>query len=538
LQSYRQTVQQIARTSRWLAVMTPHAILAVAAVALKLMFPRPLRWLATETALVRVFSHWIPLVVTIALLYDASVVAEEDSKNKNAGQQLQQQPRDPLTPVQGRHNQRRKKSNTSSSSSKKRRQSVLDRVRRGSPEKQSEATISTVAAAERNVAAQQHEYWLHYWMICAALAALPTLFRSLPLAARLAPQWLGSVAAQLHLLFWIWIHLVPYMTPPQLRQQLEGATLDPVHWLVETVLAPAALGVYHGVSSGLVPAHVWETYVHQPAKKVLGLAATLKLVSARRQETWSHVIGESRGLLVPAVAVLSWPMAKYGLLYVQFVLPLALSAVAASRQAQPRPAPASQKNAATMIRWLQFWLLHCLVSVAHNALAGLLWWIPLSNVALWLVWAALATAPPAQLEVWYRHWVQRELQALQILPAPADDDVPLAVDHSKTVRAFYWIVERLPSAAESATEDETAPETEAAEENVPDEDDDGEEDDFVNVRGSDDDAEGGDDDEEYVPPEEGKENDQQQPHSRSKLEELEHPRRTSRRRRTATTTQT
>ena len=273
--------------------MTPHAILAVAAVALKLLFPRPLRWLATETALVRVFSHWIPLGGDDCAALRCVGGSGGGFQEQRMRSQQQQQQRDPLTPVQaGRHNQRRKKSNTSSST-KKRRQSVLDRVRRGSPEKQQpEATTAAATVEQRKVAAaQQYEYWLHYWMICAALAALPTLFRVLPFVARLAPQWLGSVAAQLHLLFWIWIHAVPYLTPPQLRQQL-GASVDPVHWLVETVLAPTATSVYHGVSSVLVPPHVWETYVHQPADKVLGLAATLKLVSARRQETLGHVIGE------------------------------------------------------------------------------------------------------------------------------------------------------------------------------------------------------------------------------------------------------
>ena len=53
------------------------------------------------------------------------------------------------------------------------------------------------------------------------------------------------------------------------------------------------------------------------------------------------------------------------------------------------------------------------------------------------------------MEYAYRNYIQRELQALSLLPKHNVDDRHLETDHSGTVQAFYWILERLPRAKDA-----------------------------------------------------------------------------------------
>lgn len=419
LQSYSTALQRLAATSRWLAIMFPYACLAASAVALKLAFPSALRWLACETQLVNGLSHLFPLVCSILLLHDALQL-------KQRQQQKKQQKDKKLKDVT---NAAAAASPVGAASPKSKRalgKLKKDRHRRAPEHQQAKEKQLAAAAREHH----HHRYWIHYWMVAATVWALHRLWRAVPLLSTVTPLWVATACVQVHLVFWVAVNAAPYMTPASL------AAPDPVDWLAQNLIAPSCAVVYKGLS-GLVPLDKWETYVCLPADKFLQMITWSKLLSEPHADALRHIVKESRGLLVPGLTIFSWPIQAYGLLYVQYVLPLALS---------------SSSSKTSHERWLQFWVVHCVVSVTVNLFGSLLWWIPFSNVALFCVWAALATATPAQMESTYRNYVQREMQALGVLPPFHDEgEEDLTTEHSKAVQGFLWLVARLPRAADAAT---------------------------------------------------------------------------------------
>jgi hypothetical protein len=226
------------------------------------------------------------------------------------------------------------------------------------------------------------------------------------------------------------------MTPATLRAP------NPVDYLAQHWIVSPCTAVVK-VVAGFPPEHVWGTYCCAPAERLLQILTWSKLFSEHTANTIQHWIQESRRLIAPAFCMFSWPLQSYGLLYVQYVLPLSQSL--------------SDKQNMTD-RWLQFWVIHCVLSAAVHSLRSFLWWIPLSNLALFAVWAALATATNSHMEYVYKNYIQRELQALSLLPKHDVDGRSLETDHSRAVQAFYWILERLPRAkdAQPTTKDPIA----------------------------------------------------------------------------------
>lgn len=369
-------------------------------------------WWAVETQLVNALSRLYPLVVSILLLYDALQRKQEQKQNAEGKKNH------PLGDV----------TNTNSSSilatlSKSKKTLTRSTVKQDRERRQQEQEQKL----KEGLAQQRHLYWIHYWMVSACVAVLHRVWRILPLWASFTPQWVVTAGAEVALFLWIALNAAPYMTPASLLAP------NPVDYLAQHWIVSPCTAIVK-VVAGFPPQHVWETYCCAPAERVLQILTWSKLFSEHTANAIQHWIQESRGLITPAFLMFSWPLQAYGLLYVQYVLPL-------SQSLSDDPHKTD--------RWLQFWVVHCVLSAAVYALGSFLWWIPLSNVALFAVWAGLATATDTHMEYVYRNYVQRELQALGILPQHDADSHVLKTDHSRMMQAFYWILERLPRAKDA-----------------------------------------------------------------------------------------
>jgi len=156
--------------------------------------------------------------------------------------------------------------------------------------------------------------------------------------------------------------------------------------------------------------------------------------------------------LIPAATLLMpYFVTVYGVLYVQYAAPVAATVAALG----------PDKLTAHQHQWLQYWVLHALVQGCLNRLAGILWWIPLSTHAVFLLWCYLAVLPQA-VTSWYAV-LQDEWQSLGLLPPPPEGNgemMTMEWEATRTARAVSWILDRLPSAATTADDvggiDETA----------------------------------------------------------------------------------
>ena len=151
-----------------------------------------------------------------------------------------------------------------------------------------------------------------------------------------------NLFCQLELVFWIWLNIMPHLTPAFLQQHQPFKT--PVDLIAVRALTPVATTLYKALSS-VVPEQFWQTFVVYNLSSFLSIAVWSKFVTQETADAILHYASTSRRLLLPALTLFAWPLQGFGILYVSFGLPMAQSVAAG----------------ASSIQWLQYWVFHCLV---------------------------------------------------------------------------------------------------------------------------------------------------------------------------------
>jgi hypothetical protein len=299
-------------------------------------------------------------------------------------------------------------------------------------------------------------------MVVASVAAIKQLFHTIPFAARILKRQPGLVAywCVFELVGWIWVNTMPSMTPTSLQVHQPYST--PVEFLAHRMIRPVSSIVYQAVSQQLISAAAWNTYVVDTIVTWIKLLVWAKLITEQTQRSLEHWIMVSREIIVPAMAIFSWPLAPYGIWYLTFLLPVAKSACWTDWKCD-RSKQHHSNNKNNQVKWLQFWVIHAGVTFVMGSMAGLLWWIPFSNLLIFVVLAKLALGSPELIQSYYDHYIQAELQAFCILP-PGDSAQVLAIQESKLARLVFWIIDKLPSAAADHDEKEA---TEKPESTIP-----------------------------------------------------------------------
>jgi hypothetical protein len=410
-------VRRIAETSQLLAMLMPHAVFMASVASVKILMPWLLTYLAKDTYTTSVLSFLYPMIWTIALLQQHRNGSPSDEKTSGETETNKTETTVHKTPML-------KRSiifpRTTPRRSVQRwlRQAVTTPVRR---------------AAKKDEMYDMHEeatYWLQYWVVYALVLVVARLTFMLPIVGRIIAKYavLSSVLRELQLVFFLWLFGVPMVTP-----ELTHET-RPIPLLYKRAV-PLVTGVYNVVSTA-IPENIWQSVVRK-TNSVLELAFLIKLMSTETKEWLVHVLEESRQLLPPAVTLLMPGfLTEYGVLYVQTLVPCAKGVTKVTLE--------------ETTAWLEYWVLHGLVSSLLTWWAPLLWWIPFSAHFTFLLWCNLQL--PKTTRKWYNMF-EEELQAFGLLEK---GDKDLQVDRTVTASMLRTLASSLPSGVQDDDDDEAA----------------------------------------------------------------------------------
>lgn len=292
-----------------------------------------------------------------------------------------------------------------------------------------QATTPVRRATKEDDTYNMHEeatYWLQYWVVYALVLAMCRLTYLLPIVGRIITKYvvLSSVLRELQLVFFLWLFGVPMVTP-----ELTHET-RPIPLLYQRAV-PMVTGMYNVVSTA-IPENIWHTVV-QKTTSILELAVLIKLVSTETKEWLVHVLEESRQLLPPAVTLLMPGfLTEYGVMYVQTLVPCAKGCNSVALD--------------DTTAWLEYWVLHGLLSSLLTWWAPLLWWIPFSTHLTFLLWCNLQL--PKTTRKWYNMF-EEELQAFGLLEK---GDKDLQVDRTVTASMLRTLASSLPSGVQDEAE--------------------------------------------------------------------------------------
>ena len=416
-QFYDRSVQKIATTSLRAAVMTPHLVLAAAAVALKVLLPRFVTWMACETALLSFCNGWYPLLATILLLHDKKLY--QHSRQAAAAVAAAQF----KTPPSKRNTKRR--------SPKSSRKGVASPFPRTTPPLSSRRRLSSlipgyqVADTEEDEEASlqaREEYWINFWVVSAACQAFKQFLALVPIAGSVVSRLGGPALKQLELCFYLWIYVVPHLLP-NLANAPEGRPL--------VVLAPRARKFSTSVfdAMNVFPDAWWQAWPVRWTGLLLDAAVVTGLVTRPTADAGRDGVARGQSYLVPMGTLLMPRMiSSFGVLFVQYCLPVQKSTTA-------------QRDAL-----LRYWVWHCIVSATMSRLSGILWWIPLSQAGIFVLYLALGVRD-GMVERWFTTLTE-DLEAFGLLPQPQlqEQQQQRSVDQTWSARAIRMVLKSLPSA--------------------------------------------------------------------------------------------
>jgi len=250
------------------------------------------------------------------------------------------------------------------------------------------------------------------------------------------PSWCTPALLQLELLFYLWIYGLPLIQPQAIAgQELpEGRPLRVLcKWL-----RPQAKRTMEAVS-GAIPLDFWQDRIVGYTKTIL---AGLVLVRALKQPTsdWLvHLLEEGRPLVIPALTLLMpGVLTGYGIVYVQYFLSIAKTS--------------TQKKSLRL--WLRYWVLNALIDATLQHFSSLLWWIPFSNHAIFVLYCYLSL--PKTVDHWYTA-METEMKKFGLLIYHDNTGDELSsMEDSHTARFLAWVWGMLPKAAEDKSPDETS----------------------------------------------------------------------------------
>jgi hypothetical protein len=363
-------------------LIEPHVAFVLSTIAVKLLLPSILKWLAHDTIATSILCVWYPLSVTICLI----------------------------------HRESQASTTTAAAAAK--------------------TTAPLIEDNNSNcLAAQDRQFWIDYWTVGYSLAQLihQTILRVTPLHWNLSSSFQPQLlAAEFKFLFFVWIFALEsllqryqrYLSLDKKKESLSYRGFTPLS-LLKQLIRPRFLQVQSIISNPISKEH-WHRFIHSQARKILNLLVALQILTEEWSDYFLQLLDECRSLLLLApFLVLPSSITQVGILYVQFVLPSARSMLARGKIIQ--------------VLYLQYWVLNILWSTAVRLGSWMWWFVPFSTQAIFTIWCYL-TFPRTITE--YYAVVEQELITFGILSGESQ----LAVNETKTVQALRAVVARIPSA--------------------------------------------------------------------------------------------
>lgn len=452
--------REIAQLSVLVAMAIPHTAYLGAVVAIKLVCPSWITWVATESMAPFLLKWLYPVAATVVILHhargfhtagDAGVGMEMDdeddmkkdesptkaAKNKLKKAKPFKKEAKPLSLKE------RAATNAKKKKSKRRRSSLGALLRRTAPGEvgDNDQIIYTEEELHDDI-----NYWLHFWLLRASLLVVHTIISYFFVIGKVVTSTsVNSILCQLDLVFFIWIFVLPecllilYPTAGEqekrdwspTKQFCYDCALNPV-LNIPKLFKPVIIPIFEKVSQ-VVPASWWKKVVTDQVRTLSGGLVMLKVLSESRRDTLVEFVSHVRTLLVPG-ALLFMPgfFTQYGVCYVQYVIPLAFSFRALHRQ----------HRHAQRVLYLKFWVLNALAAGVFLVAKRLLGWFPFFTHGTFCAWVWLVM--PRAITAIYNEF-DRELQAFGLLPPVATD---LSIDKTHTLRALTYIASVIPSASD------------------------------------------------------------------------------------------
>jgi hypothetical protein len=292
-------------------------------------------------------------------------------------------------------------------------------------------------------------YWLRYWQVYAMVQAVAQLFVMAPIFGRIVMRrpFFSLLGGEMKLLFFVWLFGMERILANPSKDAFLAQVL-PLN-LIKRHVTPLLLWLHEQVSD-FVSSERWDTWVVSKAKNILSGFVFIKMLSEGTKDWLVHVLEEARAVIIPAVTLLMPGfVTAFGVAYVQFIIPSAKSAQA--------------KGDAAKLVYLQYWVLNCALSGLLTWFSGILWWIPFSTHAIFVLWAYMSF--PQTIRTYY-DVLESELIAFGLMKGSGNS---VGINNTKTARLISSIAGRLPSASQDEHDERTENSLKASdsEESVP-----------------------------------------------------------------------
>mmetsp|Transcript_26845 Transcript_26845/g.58891 ORF Transcript_26845/g.58891 Transcript_26845/m.58891 type:complete len:661 (+) Transcript_26845:488-2470(+) len=421
IQSTTNYFDKLARASKMLALTIPHLIFVGLGVTIRLAFPGAVRYVAYETPVLLVLSVFYPFVSTFLWVQSQrrmnKSVGNSSTSNNGEGKEDGNKNND------ASNNENRVSDSKSVSERKKRFETINKKGEKSSPE----FVTETKAMATT-------QYWLNYWQLYAVVQSGGRCCSMIPIVGRFLTShpMFQFLTGECKLFFFVWVFGMGKI----LRGITTSASSDafmtealPLR-MIQIFVTPLVLKL-HSLVSDAIPQDLWQTWVVSKTKTSLDLAVLVRMLSEEGRDWLVHITEEARVLTLPSITLLMPGfVTQFGVAYVRYAVPSAKSAKAKSKAAK--------------LVYLQYWILHCCVAGLLAYLEGILWWIPFSTHAVFLLWCYLIL--PQAIRYLYGI-LESDLIAFGLLPK-VDDSAGATTDISQTriAHLFDWLVGWLPSA--------------------------------------------------------------------------------------------
>jgi hypothetical protein len=446
----------------------PHMAFVGGYVALKLVFPSLVKWMAYDTYTTALLSIWYPLIMTLSWVHEArrtrnGATPAPTTQKENSGESAKKELSPKSSTARSSSDNRSPSymkatvSQRSRDRNGKRVSSVFSRtnppkpetpIRAGRGQKQKLSASSATTSLQNDEAATR--YWLRYWVVFALVQSLGTLGAMVPVFGTFVAQhpFVLHICSELKLLFFVWLFAMENLIGAAVvEEDALMAKAMPLALLHEHIM-PLLLE-FEAVVAEAVSQTTWMTLVHSKAKRILEVVVMLKMISETRKEWVLHVLEEGRTLLLPSLSLFMPSfITQFGVAYVKFIVPSAKSTRALNAAKIPN------KDSDDMeLLYLQYWIIHCLASFALAYFSSILWWVPFSTHATFLLWCHISF-PKAIVQ--FYGILEVELIAFGLLPGEST----LQLHETRTAKVLQAVYSRLPSAADTGEEDEDVTEGE------------------------------------------------------------------------------
>lgn len=435
---------------------------------IKFLFPSLVKWLAYDTYITSLISVWYPVFMTLSWIHEkkhmiAEESAEAEKENKKPSTKSSTTTPKKSTPKKSRGKTSRNdddespsskrkaalsvqtssKKNATSGSGRKSRSAVFPRTSPPTPEtpirrKAASRPMSPAMSIFINEPEQATRYWLRYWIIYALVESLGTFGTLVPVFGSFVAKhpYVLYVCSELKLLFFIWVFFMEKLLGAVVSDEKTLMAQTMPLRLMHDHVAPLILE-FEAVVSESVSKETWDTVVVSKVQRILEVFVMLKMFSESNKDWCLHILVEGRPLLLPSISLfMPGFVTSFGVAYAQYLVPSSKSAKALG---SGKGKLHTRENEAKEILYLQYWVIHCLVGGFLSYFSSLIWWIPFSTHAIFVMWCYLSF--PKSIAQYYG-LLETELTAFGLLPGESS----MEIHETKTAQVFQAVYSRLPSA--------------------------------------------------------------------------------------------